>query len=166
MATLDIIILVVFGCSLIYGFWRGLTVQFGSLLGLLLGILACRLFGDWGSSVVYSWMPHTSDSPAVAHYVSSVIANVILFLAGYFLTRAVASAVKAVVDALFMGGIDRILGALFAAFMWLLVLSIVLNVWQMFSSGSVIAGCRLAHGLAAKAVLDLAPAVFGFAAMD
>lgn len=162
MATLDIIILVVFVCALIYGFWRGLTVQFGSLLGLIIGVLACRLFGEWGAEMVHSLMPHTSESPEVAEYVSSVVANVVLFSVGYILTKIIASAVKAVVDALFMGFVDRVLGALFAAFMWLLVMSICLNVWQMFVTSSVISGCRMANGLPARAVMDLAPTVFGF----
>lgn len=163
MATLDIIILAVFIIALVYGFWRGLAVQFGTLLGLLIGILACRLFGDWGTAFIHSHLPAMSSDAAVARYVSSVIANVILFILGFFLTYAIAKAVKAVINALFMGVIDRILGALFAAFMWLLVLSLILNVWQAFSSSSVISSCRMANGLAAKAVLDLAPTVIGFA---
>jgi len=162
MATLDIVILVVFISALIYGFWRGLTVQFGALLGLLIGILACRLFGDSGAEFVHSLLPASSNNVTVSNYVSSVIANVILFIIGYFLTSAVAKAVKAVVDALFMGVIDRIFGALFAVFMWTLVLSIILNILQIFNSGSIIASSRLANGLAARAVLDLAPTVFGF----
>lgn len=163
MATLDIIILTVFVAAAIYGFWRGLTMQFGALLGLLIGILACRLFGDWGSGVIHGMLPAGKENAEVAAYVSSVIANVILFILGFFLTKAVAHAVKAVIDALFMGVIDRILGSLFAIFMWMLVLSISLNIWQVFSSTSVTATSRLADGLAAKAVLDLAPTVFGFA---
>lgn len=162
MEILDIVILAVFAGSLIYGAWRGLVVQMGAIAGVVVGILFCRLFGEWGAGVVGSALPSLSSSPEIAGYINSVIANVILFAVGYVTTRLLALLVKAVVEAVFMGVVDRILGALFSIFEWMLVLSLALNLWQAFSSTSVIAGSRLAGGKAAAAVIDLAPTVFGF----
>ncbi len=162
MEILDIVILVVFVGALVYGAWRGLVVQIGAIAGVVVGILFCRLFGDWGTETVGVVMPALNSSPRIAHYINSVIANVVLFAAGYVMTRLLAMMVKAVVEAVFMGVVDRILGALFSVFEWMLVLSLALNMWQAFSDTSVIGGSTLAGGKAAVAVFDLAPTVFGF----
>lgn len=164
MTVLDIVILAVFIGSAVYGLWRGLVVQIGAIAGIVVGILACRLFGEWGTGVVSSIMPQLSDSASTAMYINSVIANIILFVLGYSLVRILASVVKTVAHALFLGAVDRILGALFSVFQWMLVLSIVLNVWQMFASGKSVASySTLAGGKAAAAVEGLAPTVLGFA---
>ncbi|MDE6810111.1 MAG: CvpA family protein [Muribaculaceae bacterium] len=163
MTALDIVIIAVLFGSAVYGFWKGIVVQVGAIAALVMGILACRLFGDDATRFLGRLLGSVADSPELSHYIITVTAYVILFVLGYVLTRALASFVKTVVNALFMGAVDRILGALFSIFQWMLVLSIVLNIWQIVdSSRNVISLSSLAHGRVAQAILDLAPAVFGF----
>ena len=163
MTALDIVIIAVLFGSAVYGFWKGIVVQVGAISALVMGILACRLFGDDATRFFGRLLGSVADSPELSHYIITVTAYVILFVLGYVLTRALASFVKTVVNALFMGAVDRILGALFSIFQWMLVLSIVLNIWQIVdSSRNVISLSSLAHGRVAQAILDLAPAVFGF----
>ncbi|MBD5198881.1 MAG: CvpA family protein [Bacteroidales bacterium] len=163
MATLDIIILAVFIGSAAYGFIKGIVVQIGAIAAVVFGILADRLFGDSATVFVGKILGNLSDSPALSHYITTVIAYVALFALVYLLTRALTRFVRTVVRALFMGTVDKALGALFSVFQWMLILSILLNLWQIAdSSKNVVAMSRLAHGQVARAVLDLAPAVFGF----
>lgn len=162
MGILDIIILAVFVVSAIYGFWRGVVVQVGALAAVVVGILACRLFGEWATSTLANILPTMSSSPELAHYTVAVIAYALLFVLGYVLTKVLANLVKTVAKALFMGAIDRLLGALFSVFQWMLVLSIALNICQIFTSHRVISSSKLAGGKVAEAVMDLAPTVFGF----
>lgn len=163
MTALDIVIILVFIGSAAYGFWKGIVVQVGAIAAVVMGILACRLFGDEATRFLGGMLGSVSDSPELSHYIVSVTAYVVLFVLGYVLTRALASFVKTVVNALFMGAVDRILGALFSIFQWMLITSIVLNIWQIIdSSRNVVSLSSLAHGKIAQAILDLAPAVFGF----
>ena len=61
MSFIDIVILIVFAASVITGLRKGLIRQLGSLLGVVLGILAARLFG---SSVAYLYASCLSESAA------------------------------------------------------------------------------------------------------
>lgn len=166
MSILDIIIIIVFIASAAYGFWRGIVVQAGAIAGVITGILACRFLGPWATGFLSEILPELSSSPALALYINSVIANVVLFVVGYTLVRIIASMIKSVVHALFLGFVDRTLGALFSIFEWMLVLSLALNLWQAIDSRhNVVSSSTLANGKAAAAIMDLAPTVFGFAEM-
>ena len=46
MSIIDIVIVVVFVGAIIYGLYKGIISQLGSLGGIILGIIACRIFGD------------------------------------------------------------------------------------------------------------------------
>ena len=45
MPALDIAILIVFAVSAVMGFRRGLIAQVGSVAAIIIGIIACRMFG-------------------------------------------------------------------------------------------------------------------------
>lgn len=159
MSTLDIVILIIFAASILYGLKRGVIAQLGSVGGILAGIVACHLFGDSAAALTGRLLGTESAS---ACYVNSVMANVTLFIAGYLLTRLIAKLLHAVVHAVFLGIIDRIAGALFSIFSWFLIFSIALNVWQVLTpSTDIAASSRLSDGKAARAIIDLAPNVLG-----
>lgn len=160
MSAIDIIIIVVFFGAVIYGYWKGIIVQLGSLAGILLGILACRLFGPWLTGVLGGT---TGDSATIdMGYINGIIANVILFILGFICAKLVARLIKTVTTAVKLSIVDKLLGVIFCLFEWFLVLSILLNVWQVLRPGiNVTASSTLGHGRAARAVMDLAPTVLG-----
>lgn len=159
MNTLDIIILILFAAAIIYGLRRGVIAQLGAVGGVLVGILACRLLGDWCATIVARL---SGDAAATSGYIDSVIANVVLFVGGCMLTRLIAKLLKGVAHALCLGFFDRIAGALFTLFAWFLCFSIILNLWQVLSPGqSVASHSNLSGGRAAEAIIDLAPKVLG-----
>lgn len=159
MSTLDIVILIVFAASILYGLKRGIIAQLGSVGGILVGIVACHLFGDNAAAIMGRLLGNESAS---ACYVDSVMANVLLFIIGYILTRIIAKLLHTVVHAAFLGVIDRIAGALFALFAWFLIFSILLNVWQVLTPSTDLASkSRISDGKAARAIIDLAPRVLG-----
>ena len=107
MTWLDYAVIGVFAISLIVGAWRGLVREVVSILGWVIAFLAANLFaGPLGPS-----MPEAIPSPELrvaAAYVAVVVASLILTsLAGLILSK--------VVKAVGLGGIDRLLGALFGA---------------------------------------------------
>jgi uncharacterized membrane protein required for colicin V production len=66
--------------------------------------------------------------------------------------------VRSMLRALHLGIIDRVAGAVFSVFQWLLGLSVVLNVWLAVFPDSDL---RTDNQGAVDAVLTLAPTVFG-----
>ncbi len=76
LSTIDIIILIVFAIALVYGLIRGLISQLASLGGIILGIIACRLFADSVGPLVMRLMPGLFSSAGSA----KVVGNIKIFI--------------------------------------------------------------------------------------
>ena len=162
MEVIDIIILVITLASLVCGFWRGFVVQAGAIAGVVVGILACQLFGDSVAVWIGDVLPTLSDDPVTAAFINKTIAYIILFLLCYGVVRLLASLIKSLSSVVLFGIFDRILGALFTLFQSMLVLSMILSLIKLISSEStIITGSTLANGHAIQAILDLGPSVLG-----
>lgn len=161
MSGIDILMLIVFVGAVIFGYRKGVIVQMGAVGGVIVGILACRLFGAWFAGILGGVTSSDAGSIDVG-YVNGVIANVILFILGYVAARLVARLVKTVTHAVKLAIIDRLCGVVFCLFEWFLILSILLNIWLIIRpDADVTAMSRLGGGRAVKVVIDLAPTVFG-----
>lgn len=163
MTTLDIVILVMFVGSVAWGFYKGIIVQAGALGGLVFGVILCHFAGDWLAAQIAGTQIGSGNSSEPG-YVDSVLANIILFIAGYLGVKAVAHFFKNVTHALALGGLDRVAGALFSLFEWMLVLSILLNVWVLIKpQTNVHALSTLGNGHAIEVIMALAPKLLGYA---
>lgn len=157
MSAIDILIILIFVVSIIYGLKRGFISQLGSVGGVLVGIVACRLFSESLASMFAGDNPDANDQ-----YVSGVFASVLLFIVGFIAARLVASLVKTVAKTLKLTVVDRVGGAIFSLFGWFLIFSLLLNIWQAFRPDiDITKGSSIADGRAAKAVVDFAPKVLG-----
>lgn len=155
MTTLDILILVVFIASAGYGFYKGMIVQVGALVAILFAVVLCRLAGGWLAGVIAG---HDGVSEA-----DVVIAKVTLFVIGYLSVRIAARFIKQITHALALGALDRLGGALFSLFQWMLVLSLLMNLWFVIKPEPAIEElATLGNGHVGPAILHLAPAVLGW----
>lgn len=166
MTTLDYIIIILLAVSLFLGFKKGLLKQLGSLAGVIIGIVAARLF----TSSLSQWLAEkgyfdylVSAAPEMfREYVNSTIAALILFIGGYFLTRLIVSLLNFTLGVFPLNFINRCTGAVFTVFINFLILSLILNFIQVFKSdGSIIGKPGLYDGKVAEWVMNLAPATFG-----
>ncbi|MDE7120531.1 MAG: CvpA family protein [Muribaculaceae bacterium] len=154
MNTLDIVILVIFVASVAIGYWRGVIVQAGSIGAVVAGIVLCRLGGMWLAT-------RLAGADGV-DYLDRVLACVILFVAGYAGVWFLSRLIKRITHALALGVVDRLAGALFSLFEWMLVLSLALNFWLVVKPETDYgAMSALAGGKAVAFVVKLAPAVLG-----
>ncbi len=162
MTTLDIIILIVALSSAFMGWRKGIVLQLGSFAGIVAGVVACRVGGDWLTALLQS-----SDPEVVTpgeHYFYTVLARVILFIAGYFLIKIVARFLRGVTHALHIGVVDRLAGALFSLFAWMMVLSLAINFWLVVKPQTDIHRIsHLGNGHAIETITALAPAALGWA---
>lgn len=155
MSTLDGVILIVFTASVVVGFWRGVIVQAGSFGALICGVLLCRVAGPWFTLKIAG-----ADG---VDYLDRVLAYVILFIVGYGCVWLLSRLVKKITHALSLGIVDRLLGAAFSLFQWMLGLSLLLNFWLVLKPETNFrAMSGLANGHAIDTVLNLAPWVLGF----
>ena len=121
MALIDILILTLIVVGAVIGYCKGLATGIGSLAGLIIGILACRMFGGVVTEAIMSMYESTEV------YVATIIAYICVFLVFFFGIKLVAWLLKESLKSLNLGGFDRLSGAVFGALEWLLLLSVVLN---------------------------------------
>jgi membrane protein required for colicin V production len=115
MSWLDYAVAGVLAVSLLIGVWRGLVREVISVLGWVIAFLAANLFaGPLGSS-----MPQAIPTPelrvAAAFVAVFVGALVLSSLAGLLLSK--------IVKSIGLGGVDRLLGAVFGAARGLLLVA-------------------------------------------
>lgn len=119
---IDILIAVVVLAALITGAVAGLIKQIGTLVAFVLAVLSCRAFGDRLTAILSGPAP---EHPVFMQVVSYILIFVVVFVAVVLLARLL----KATARALMLGPVDRILGALFRALLWVVILSACLNVY-------------------------------------
>lgn len=120
--TIFVIILVV-----VSGFlgWRsGLLRQVGRLVGIIAGIAVCRIYGP--TLVDYFCGTGASVSDTVLY---TVLSYVLLFIVVYLVALLLARLMRGMLEAVHIGVINRVAGAVFNIMEWMLLLSLFLNLW-------------------------------------
>lgn len=158
MSAIDIAILMVMGASLIYGLYKGIISQLASLGGIILGIVVCRMFASDMGPLVMQTFPNTFTSETSA----AIAGNILLFLLVFFTVGAFATLARKLTHALLLGWLDHLLGCLFCVFKWMLIMSILLNVWYIISPESqIFTSSHLLDGKFLPWIVGLAPDLMG-----
>lgn len=160
MNILSIIIILVGAGALIYGYQRGIVKEAVSLVSLLLGIVACRLFGAEAAAGAARLLGHDPEAGGLSHYADIVIGYgmllVIVWVAVYFLGRMV----RGVVRAVHLGLIERLAGSLYVCAKWMLIMSMALNLVYLIAPHASFWGSDPPSGIA-EAVLAFGPWLLG-----
>ena len=127
MNILDIVLIIplVFGC--IQGLRHGFVKEIGSLLAIVFGIYLARFWSDSLSRTIENWIDCSSQ-------LSLVIAYIVAFFIGVLGIHLLAYLLSKILDLGKVGWINKIIGAVFGTFKWLLILSFVLNMVGMINS--------------------------------
>lgn len=134
------------------GYRRGFTTQLGAFIGIVVGIIVCRVCGTSLAEAFIS--PGDTPGTRLLHV---VLAYVLLFGACYFLGRVIGSLVHDTFNVAHLGFIDKIGGSVFKTCEYLLIFSILLNLWMAVFPNTDVKSKRA--GLT-PFVLDFAPSVF------
>ncbi|HLX81668.1 MAG TPA: CvpA family protein [Burkholderiales bacterium] len=105
MTWLDYAVIGVFAASLAVGAWRGLVREVVSILGWVIAFLAANLFaGPLGAA-----MPQAIPTPELR----VAAAFVTVFALSLMVTSLAGLLISKIVSAVGLGGLDRLLGAIF-----------------------------------------------------
>ena len=159
MTTLDFILLAIIVVSALYGYHKGIVAQIGALAGVLVGILCCRMFSDDFASLLNDVFLDSASTKASSLFLNSVIAQVVLFLVGYFGARWGASLLSKVLKTIKLGTINSIAGSVFAVVQGLVLFSLLLNVWIAINPSTDLV--KSSTSIVDEHVINLAPDIFG-----
>ena len=107
MTWLDYAVCGVFAASLVLGAWRGLVREVISILGWIIAFLAANLFaGPLGPA-----MPQAIPTPELR----LAAAYLAIFISALIVTALLGLILSKIIQAVGLGGVDRLLGAIFGA---------------------------------------------------
>ena len=158
MSTIDFILTGIILVALIAGFYKGLVNQLASLGGVVLGIIVSRVLADNVGTMLAAHFPNALENPTLAH----IAGGIVVYLVVYFTIRVAASLLHKLTHILMMAWLDHLLGAIFSVFKWMLMASVLLNLWHLISPDSAIfSSSTLMDGELMPKVMELAPHLFG-----
>lgn len=127
MLILDIIILAPIAYGLIRGLMHGFVQELTTLVALVAAVICTKV-----------WAPALSQWLATAvtwdTKVCRLVAWLTIFLGVVLLLHVVGKLIGKLLSAVSLGGINRLLGALFGAAKWALVVSLLLCVFEMIDN--------------------------------
>ena len=135
MTFVDTITVLLFVASVVIGYMRGLVRQATSLLGYILGIIACNMFGDTATDILLTVMPSAAEWP-LASVTTHAVAVIVLFLLISLSVRVAGMFLRSIVNMLHLGIIDNIGGSALCLFKYFFIFSILLNLWLMINPTS------------------------------
>lgn len=154
MQIVDIIIIGVAAIALITGAMKGFVRQAGAIAGLLFGIIACRMFGG---DVADFFVKHGSENETILRALCYILVFIVVFVCFALIARLTGSLLSAVRLRVF----DRIAGAVFRCGLWLLFLSLALNVYLSLCPGDA-AIFNVASKPWRSAAVEFAPKILGY----
>lgn len=118
------IVLVIIAAAAIWGFVQGFIHQVGSVAGLLAAVIVCRVFGTRVAEFACADIAPGSDATFI-----TILAFLALGLVTYLCVWLLARMAKGLVRGLRLGILDKIAGAVYKAFLWMIVVSLIYNVY-------------------------------------
>ena len=147
--------------SVVIGYMRGLVRQATSLLGYILGIIACNMFGDTATDILLTVMPSAAEWP-LASVTTHAVAVIVLFLLISLSVRVAGMFLRSVIGMLHLGIVDNIGGSALCLFKYCFIFSILLNLWLMVTPPSdTFTTEHILGNRPFVETIDLAPRVLG-----
>ncbi len=154
MNWIDIIILITLGVSLFSGFSHGFIKELASFAALILGIWGAIKFSSFTAVKLYEWFDMTGELVGLASFI-------ITFLAIVVIVNFIGTAIDKVVDAVSLGFLNKILGAVFSVFKSVLILSVVIFILNTIDSHrKFLPEEKIASSRLYAPVGDVAPSLF------
>lgn len=150
MSTFEIFLIIFSLIAIVWGAAAGIIAQLGSIAGIVLGIVACRLLGHQAAY----WLGSIAESGS-SRTLLSILAYILVFIVAYFGAWALGRLAKAAAKKMQLGFLDRLCGAAFKLFLFIFCLSLAMNLW------AAIAPDMSPQGVWADRVEKVAPRILG-----
>lgn len=160
----QLIIVIVGLFALFKGYRRGFLNQLSGLLGMAFGVTCSIVFADRVAEILKSVI--ATDFPFPSYFYST-LASAIIYVSVFVIIRFFTNILKSAMSIFHVGILNRIAGAGFCLFKYLMVLSIIYNLIVCFDSkSSLLKYTQYDDGNIVAGVLNLAPNVLGSVDID
>lgn len=154
MNTLDLVLIIPIAIGFVFGLFKGLIKELTSLAAIVLGIYGAKLFAPSLSRFLI-------NSFDFSEKVSLPIAYILLFISIGIVLLIIANMIDKVFSSMSLGGLNKLLGGLFGALKYALIISVLLNVFNALDSRFPILDAETkAKSFGYKPLMKLAPALW------
>lgn len=127
MNSLDIFILIPIAIGFVFGLFKGLVKELTSLAAIFLGIYFSKILSPWLSQIlVKSW--------AFSAKIAQPLAYLIIFIAVVIVLLMFARTLDKLFESMSLSGLNKLLGGVFGGLKYALVLSVLLNIFEVVDS--------------------------------
>ncbi|PJB11513.1 MAG: colicin V production protein [Flavobacteriales bacterium CG_4_9_14_3_um_filter_40_17] len=155
MNYIDLTIGVILAVGLVRGFMKGFIVEVASLLALLLGLYGAYTFSDFVAEYLKSQFNWSFEHLKLISFFLTFI-----FIA--FTVNLLGKALTKIAEAVALGIFNKLLGAFFGGLKWMLILSVLINLFEIlmgktsFDRPRIVQESRLF-----EVVKRVSPAIYG-----
>lgn len=162
MSTIYILIVfAVAAASVIWGFYRRMSHQVASLIGIAFGIVSARLLGPAMEDIMYGAFPAVHGK-IQEFFVYQTVSRIFVFAAVYFIFKTITLFLNRILGAGEHTILDNIAGALFCLFKYMLGVSMTFNLLVAFDRESKLLDfVKSDDGNVIEEVMLLSPALLG-----
>jgi len=154
MNSLDLFLLIPITLGFIFGLFKGLIKELISLVAIIAGIYGAKLFAPLVSEMLITTF---AFSPATAR----PTAYIILFIAIGIGLLLAANAIDKIFDSLSLGGLNKLLGGIFGALKYALIVSVLLNIFDALDSRfNIVKQQTKENSIAYKPLMKFGPALW------
>ena len=125
MSFIDLIIIIPLALGAIGGFRKGFILEIITLLALILAVIGAFHFLHWGMSVL-------TENFQLSGRFLPFLAFVLIFVGIIAIVNMIGQALKKIIQMVFLGGLDKIAGAVLGALKFVFLFSILIWVFQVF----------------------------------
>jgi membrane protein required for colicin V production len=130
MNGLDVFLFIIIAYGFIRGLFKGLVLELSSLIGIILGIVAGRLYAHPFAEMIKGWFDITIEH-------AQPIAFVLIFILVSILLHLIALAIDKSLNLIALGWANKILGSLFGGLKYIILLSVLLNLFYYLNAKRV-----------------------------
>ncbi|HHU34711.1 MAG TPA: CvpA family protein [Bacteroidetes bacterium] len=154
MNWIDIVILILLGISLIGGLSNGFIKELSSFAALILGIWGAIKFSSFTAVKLYEWFDMAGEFVGLVSFIVTFLVIVVVI-------NFVGVAVDKVVNAISLGFLNKILGAVFSVFKSVLILSVIFFILETIDSyKSFMPEKKIAQSRLYEPIRNVAPMLF------
>ena len=154
MNSLDLFLVIPITLGFIFGLFKGLIKELISLVAIIAGIYGAKLFAPLVSKILINTFAFTPTTARPTAYI-------ILFIAIGIGLLLAANAIDKIFDSLSLGGLNKLLGGIFGALKYALIVSVLLNVFDALDSRfSIIKHQTKENSIAYKPLMKFGPGLW------
>ncbi len=151
MNSLDLFILVPVAIGFVVGIFKGLIKELISLAAIVLGIYGAKFLSPWFAGIL-------EKALSVSYKIAQPIAFLLLFIVIAVGMLLVAHLLDKLFNAISLDGLNKLMGGVFGALKYALIVSVLLNVFDVLHTKfGIVSNETVQNSVTYKPMLKLAP---------